>query len=84
MEYSQCIQIGSNVTDIMKLPCVFSCHKDCNSDLVYLLYDWDDHGCYVECRRGDWLCEGTDGKWYKLTDKEYGEKEACASYCDAG
>lgn len=73
MEYRQCIQIGSNVSDIMRLPCVFSCHKDGNDNLVYLLYDWDDQGRYVECRRGDWLCEGTDDKWYKLTDKEYGE-----------
>ena len=73
MKYRQCIHIGSNVSDIMKLPCVFSCHKDGNGNFVYLLYDWDDQGRYVECRRGDWLCEGTDGKWYKLTDKEYGE-----------
>ena len=76
MEYRQCIQIGANVSDVMKLPCVFSCHKMEDGGLEYLLYDWDDNGQYVKAHYGDWLCEGSDGKWYKLTDKEYGEANA--------
>lgn len=64
------IQIGNNVTNIMKLPCVFSCHKTTNGELEYLLYDWDDKGQYVRAHKGDWIVE-EDGKHYVLTDKEY-------------
>jgi hypothetical protein len=56
------IEIGKNVTDIMRLGCVYSCHKDGDGALVYLLYDWDADGNYVEAREGDVLvCE--DGCW---------------------
>lgn len=47
------IQIGNNVTDIMKLPCLFSCHKATNGELEYLLYDWDDKGQYVKAHNGN-------------------------------
>lgn len=66
------IQIGNNVTDIMKLPCVYSCHKMANGELEYLLYDWDENGQYVRAHKGDWLCEDYQGKWHKLTKEEYG------------
>ena len=65
------IQIGDNVTDIMKLHCVFSCHKMADGELEYLLYDWDDKGQYIRAHKGDWIVE-EDGKHYVLTDKEYG------------
>ncbi len=72
--YKQCIQIGYNVTNILKLPCVYSCHKEGKDDhLVFLMYDWDEQGQYVKAQIGDWLCEDYNGKWHKLTNKEYGE-----------
>lgn len=64
------IQIGNNVTDIMKLPCVFSCHKMSNGELEYLLYDWDENGQYIKAHKGDWIVED-DGKYFQLTEKEY-------------
>ena len=64
------IQIGDNVTNIMKLPCVFSCHKMVNDELEYLLYDWDEQGQYVRAHKGDWIVE-EGGKHYVLTDKEF-------------
>lgn len=39
--FRQAIHIDRNVASIMRLPCVFSCHKDERNELVYLLYDWD-------------------------------------------
>lgn len=70
--YKQCIQISYNVTNIMKLPCIYSCHKEGNDDhLVFLMYDWDEYGQYIKAQIGDWLCEGYDGLWRKLTNEEY-------------
>ncbi len=70
--YKQCIQIKNNVTDIMKLPCVFSCHKMNDHELEYLLYDWDKQGQYIAAHQGDWLCEDYQGKWHVLTNEEHG------------
>lgn len=70
----QAIRIGDNVTDIMRLPCVYSCHKEDDETLCYLLYDWDDAGNYIKAYKGDWLCEGYDGRWHRLTNEEYGQK----------
>ena len=50
---------------------MFSCHKESDERLCYLLYDWDDNGKYIEARKGDWLCEDEDGKWSVLTNGEY-------------
>ena len=71
MRYKQTIRISANVTDIMQLPCVFSCHKESDGRLCYLLYDWDDHGRYVEAHPGEWLCEDLNGKWHVFPDKDY-------------
>lgn len=70
-KFKQAIRIGDNVTDIMKLPCVFSCHKMGDGGLEYLLYDWDENAQYVKVHKGDWLCQGYDGSWHKLSDKEH-------------
>ena len=69
--YKQCIQIGNDVTNIMKLPCIFSCHKMNEYDLEYLMYDWDKNGQYIALHKGDWVCEDYNGKWHKLTNEEY-------------
>ena len=73
MNYRKKIKIGKNVTDIMRLPCIFSCHKELDGRLCYLLYDWDEYGNYVEARTGDLLLESADGKWsvkHKGDDKK--------------
>ena len=65
MEYRQVITIDDNVGDIMRLPCIFSCHKkNSEGELEYLLYDWDEKGQYVTAHKGDKLCEDYEGKWY--------------------
>lgn len=70
-KYKQEIRVGRNVTAIMELPCVFSCHKEADGNLVYLLYDWDNDGNYIEARRGDWLCEDTEGRWSVINNNNY-------------
>ena len=65
-------QIGDNVTNIMKLPCVFSCHKMQDGELEYLLYDWDEQGQYVKAHKGDWIVKDNEGDYHVLTDEEYG------------
>ena len=47
----------------MRLDCVYSCHKEADGTLCYLLYDWDEKGQYVKAHEGQWLCEDYDGKW---------------------
>lgn len=64
MKYIQMIEIGRNVTDIMCLDCVYSCHKEGDGRLCYLLYDWDKDGNYITAHEGDTLCQSEDGKWY--------------------
>jgi len=64
----QAIHVGRHVTDLMRLPCVYSCHKEADGTLCYLLYDWDEQGQNVKAHEGQWLCEGYDGKW-TVTDK---------------
>ena len=64
----QAIHVGRHVTDIMRLDCVYSCHKEADGTLCYLLYDWDEQGQYVKAHEGQWLCEGYDGKW-TVTDE---------------
>ena len=38
----QAIRVGRHVTDLMRLDCVYSCHKEADGTLCYLLYDWDE------------------------------------------
>ena len=71
--YKKAILIPEGVTPtIFALPCIYSCHKEPIRDgeygIVYLLYDWDEQGNYIELRPGQWLCECYDGKW-EVKDK---------------
>ena len=59
----QAIHVGRHATDILSLPCVYSCHKKADGSFCYLLYDWDKQGQYVEAHEGQWLCEDYNGKW---------------------
>jgi hypothetical protein len=60
----QAIHVGRHVTDIMRLDCVYSCHKEADGRLCYLLYDWDEQGRYIEAREGEWLVQTEDGRWH--------------------
>lgn len=69
--YKQAIQIGNNVTEIMKLPCVLSCTKE-----IWGIYDIRlryeltfAYRCYAYA--GDWLCEDAEGTWHLLKNEEY-------------
>lgn len=70
----QTIKVTANATYMLKLPCVYSCHKE-NDELVYLLYDWDDNGQYVKAHIGDWLGEDEEGKWHLLAKPAREQKE---------
>ena len=80
-KYRQCIQIGNDVTGIMKLPCVSDCFKNGSILRYHVLYnmlpkdiDYADYDDFAVANVGDWLCEDYNGKWYVLTNEEY-EKE---------
>lgn len=78
----QAIQIGDNVTDIFRLPCIDSVHKDFvyvpephMTELYRLRINVFDlqhaKSPTFEGEKGDWLCETDDGKWMCLTNEEY-------------
>lgn len=70
--YKQAIKIGSNVTDMMKLPCVTACHKlndKCGLEWLEYEISLGDHKEHAE--EGDWLCEDCEGHWTVLTDDVY-------------
>lgn len=74
-KFKQAIHLeGRCINDVFKLPCVYSCHKEAEGGLCYLLYDWDDDGNYIEARIGDWLCEDEEGKWHVMSNEEYKEE----------
>ena len=64
----QAIRVGRNVTDMMRLPCIFSCYKQADGKLCYQLYDWGEPLRNVTAHEGQWLCEDYDGNW-TVTDE---------------
>lgn len=72
--FKQAIRVTDDATYILRLDCVYSCHKEGkDKHLVYLLYDWNDYGEYTKVHIGDWLCQDNQGKWHKLTNEQYGK-----------
>ena len=78
--YKQAIQIGNNVTEIMKLPCVYSCAKEFwGDDDIRLRYELISSvqskrfniGDRIYAYANDWLCEDAEGTWHLLTNEEY-------------
>jgi hypothetical protein len=61
----QAIHVGRNVTDMMRLPCVFSCYKQADGTLCYRLLPMQR---YVTAHEGQWLCEDYNGNWM-VTDE---------------
>jgi hypothetical protein len=72
MKIRQAIQIGDNVTDIMRLPCIKKCVKRNDRHGMEWLEYWTTDGDIVES--GDWLCETDEGKWLCMSDEEYKSK----------
>ncbi len=78
-KFVRSIQIGSNVTDIMKLRCISYVSKFLTGgdSYIYHLYPglmWDyreDLTHKYVATKGDWLCEDEQRLWHILTDKEY-------------
>ena len=69
MKIRQAIQVGNNVTNIMRLPCIETCTKrNDRHGMEWLEYVTTD-GDIVES--GDWLCETDEGKWMPMDDEEY-------------
>ena len=67
--YKTAIHVRDVITPTtFALPCIYSCHKEADGRICYLLYDWDNQGNYIEARPGQWLCQDYDGKW-EVKDK---------------
>jgi len=64
-DYKRAIQIGRNMQDIFRLPCVVGIHK-MNDEPLYLL----NRGYDRVARVGDWLCEDYEGMWHLVHDKQ--------------
>lgn len=75
MRHKQRIQIGRNVTNIIKLPCVRAVEKQADGTLFYLLY-----GGQI-ARKGNWLVETLTGKWYVLPDDAFVIEERIKETC---
>ncbi len=83
MKFKQAVQIGDNVTDIMKLCCISFVGKNPQPPkgfeipYYYHLYPglmWDyreDLSHKHVALKGDWLCEDYEGWWHILKDYEY-------------
>ena len=65
MRHKQRIQIGRNVTNIIKLPCVRAVGLLLDGTLFYLLY-----GGQI-ARQGNWLVESLNGKWFVLPEETF-------------
>lgn len=74
-DFKQTVQIGKNVTDIMRIPCVVGCYKmqDRPNEVIYhMLSDVRSDGPLpIRGRVGDWLCQDSNGRWMLLTNEEY-------------
>lgn len=81
IKFKQMVQIGDNVTDIIKLKCVNYVSKllpfEFTHSYIYHLYAGLMHD-YCEdlshkqiAFKGDWLCEDEEGHWYIISNKEY-------------
>jgi hypothetical protein len=72
--YKQAIQIGSNMTDIFRLPCVDAIQKidNGNSFVAVLRWVFDGSGYLRQFAfQGEWLCMDSEERWYVLTNQEY-------------
>lgn len=73
--FKQAIQVDNNITDIMRLPCVYGCYKIARLGrepmLAYLLNPECDVIGQGPATMGNWLCEDYEGRWHLMTDYSY-------------
>ena len=67
--YTEKIQVGDNVTDIMKLPCVQSAHKRSGKEREVAYYILEpsamaDSEHWQYAHPGEWLVQDENGKWH--------------------
>ena len=62
--FKQTIQIGRNVTDIVKLPCVDAVRKSFQGVLIYQVNTVGVTPRYA--REGDFICQDQDGDWHVI------------------
>lgn len=68
----QAIQIGDNVTDIMRIPAIKQCEKVEWEGREVLLYRMQGRtGTIVPVQKSDWLVETESGEWLAYSDKVY-------------
>ena len=72
IEFVTAIQIGKNITDIFRLPCIAAIRKDIFGAVFYELYGFlMSDGRNAVAREGNWLCEDEKHRWHLLTNEEY-------------
>lgn len=72
IEFVTAIQIGKNITDIFRLPCIAAIRKDIFGAVFYELYGFlMSDGRNAVAREGNWLCENYNSKWKLMTNEEY-------------
>ncbi len=73
-KFIKAVQIGSNVTDIMNLPCVQSCMKaNDRHGMEWLIYRVKC-GSHVElAEETDYICQDQQGGWHVLDKEMYRE-----------
>lgn len=76
--FRQAVQVGNDITGIMKLPCVIECRKRDiyrHKHVIEYYYTLDPFKMAVEewqfAHVGEWLCEDERGKWHLLTNESY-------------
>lgn len=80
-KYKQAIQVGHNVTEMMKLPCIQNCMKLANGSLAYGLTTRCEALSPVSyAMAGDWLVEEHDGYWRCVNENLY--KERYEQHCN--
>lgn len=73
-QFKYAIQIGTSVTDIISLPCIYAIYKQQSTGtLLYELYG--DQGEKKFALFSDWLCLDYEGQWHILTNKEYNQSQ---------
>lgn len=70
--FKEAVQLGDNVTDIMKLPCVVSCFKaNDKNGYEWLMYKVQCGERIELVEQGDWLCKDDAGRWHALDNELY-------------
>lgn len=89
MKIVQAIQVGDNVTDIMRLPCIRGAfkypindpynrfplrgHLPEKDEVIYCLRQ----GVVDDfAQKGEWICLDSDGQWFALSDADYRKEVA--------